>query len=89
MVRPDRFELPTYWFVASCSIQLSYGRTCEAIPNISIRLMAGKELERILERIYATGAGLSRPPPLPASHLIVKTYALGALSTTRKFFSSK
>ena len=27
MVRPDRFELPTYWFVASCSIQLSYGRT--------------------------------------------------------------
>ena len=27
VVRPDRFELPTYWFVASCSIQLSYGRT--------------------------------------------------------------
>ncbi len=27
MVRPDRFERPTYWFVASCSIQLSYGRT--------------------------------------------------------------
>ena len=43
MVRPDRFELPTYWFVASCSIQLSYGRTYEAIPNISIQSMAGKE----------------------------------------------
>ncbi len=28
MVRPERFERPTYWFVASCSIQLSYGRTC-------------------------------------------------------------
>jgi hypothetical protein len=27
MVRPERFELPTYWFVASRSIQLSYGRT--------------------------------------------------------------
>ena len=27
MVRPERFERPTYWFVASCSIQLSYGRT--------------------------------------------------------------
>jgi hypothetical protein len=26
MVRPERFELPTYWFVASRSIQLSYGR---------------------------------------------------------------
>jgi hypothetical protein len=23
MVRPERFELPTYWFVASRSIQLS------------------------------------------------------------------
>jgi hypothetical protein len=27
MVRPERFERPTYWFVASCSIHLSYGRT--------------------------------------------------------------
>ena len=27
MVRLERFERPTYWFVASCSIQLSYGRT--------------------------------------------------------------
>ena len=26
MVRPERFELPTPWFVAKCSIQLSYGR---------------------------------------------------------------
>ncbi len=26
MVRPERFELPTYWFEASCSIQLSYRR---------------------------------------------------------------
>ena len=29
MVRPERVELPTYWFVASRSIQLSYGRTRE------------------------------------------------------------
>ena len=26
MVRPERFELPTAWFVAWYSIQLSYGR---------------------------------------------------------------
>jgi hypothetical protein len=25
-VRPDRFERPTLWFEARCSIQLSYGR---------------------------------------------------------------
>ncbi len=27
LVRPERLELPTYWFEASRSIQLSYGRT--------------------------------------------------------------
>jgi hypothetical protein len=40
MVRPERFERPTYWFVASCSIQLSYGRTlqgCQPFKNIRIR----------------------------------------------------
>ncbi len=26
LVRPERFELPTLWFEAKCSIQLSYGR---------------------------------------------------------------
>jgi hypothetical protein len=31
MVRPERFELPTLWFEAKCSIQLSYGRMV-AIP---------------------------------------------------------
>ena len=35
MVRPERFELPTYWFVASRSIQLSYGRMSETIDRIS------------------------------------------------------
>ena len=28
MARPERFELPTSWFVAMRSIQLSYGRVC-------------------------------------------------------------
>ena len=30
MARPERFELPTAWFVARYSIQLSYGREVEA-----------------------------------------------------------
>ena len=30
MARPERFELPTPWFVARYSIQLSYGR---AVPD--------------------------------------------------------
>ena len=33
LVRPERFELPTYWFVASCSIQLSHGRTARKIDS--------------------------------------------------------
>ncbi len=30
VARPERFELPTNWFEASYSIQLSYGRLCRA-----------------------------------------------------------
>jgi hypothetical protein len=36
MVRPEGVEPPTYWFVASCSIQLSYGRTSHRCNKISI-----------------------------------------------------
>jgi hypothetical protein len=31
MVRPEGFEPPTLWFVAKCSIQLSYGRTFDGM----------------------------------------------------------
>ena len=56
MARPERFELPTFWFVAKRSIQLGYGRnihlssTRPAQPNFiciaSYRLLAN----------WATGA---------------------------------
>ena len=32
VARPERFELPTLWFEARCSIQLSYGRTRASVP---------------------------------------------------------
>ena len=38
MARPERFELPTSWFVAMRSIQLSYGRsTAVAAASRSLR----------------------------------------------------
>ena len=33
LVRPERFELPTLWFEAKCSIQLSYGRENKTIQT--------------------------------------------------------
>ena len=43
MVRPERFERPTYWFVASCSIQLSYGRTLQGMQLIKNNGIRGLE----------------------------------------------
>src|SRR5713226_3737396 len=37
LVRPERLELPAYWFEASRSIQLSYGRTTVIIQARSTR----------------------------------------------------
>jgi hypothetical protein len=31
LARPERFELPTTWFEARCSIQLSYGRRARSV----------------------------------------------------------
>ncbi len=41
MVRPEGVEPPTYWFVASCSIQLSYGRTLQRCNLLKIPEFAG------------------------------------------------
>ncbi|GEM_PF-1395157 len=47
MARPERFELPTTWFEARCSIQLSYGRVGEKSRGIG---RCGQSLD-------ATGGG--------------------------------
>ena len=36
MARPERFELPTLWFEARCSIQLSYGRVGSIVNHFRI-----------------------------------------------------
>src|SRR5882762_3950088 len=46
LARPERLELPTYWFEASRSIQLSYGRarviiTVGIIPSPNMPFLGG------------------------------------------------
>jgi hypothetical protein len=53
MVRPEGVEPPTYWFVASCSIQLSYGRTLrwmQPSKNTGVSGLRQPLEERILRR---------------------------------------
>ena len=47
LARPERLELPTYWFEASRSIQLSYGR---ATDIISVRPLLRVVLDNIEPR---------------------------------------
>ncbi len=44
MARPERFELPTAWFVARYSIQLSYGRLFRKQQPFTERSATGGEL---------------------------------------------
>ncbi len=40
LARPERFELPTAWFVARYSIQLSYGRVVYFVRQIMPSLIS-------------------------------------------------
>ena len=43
MARPERFELPTLWFEARCSIQLSYGRVSTSYREIGLAVTTATE----------------------------------------------
>ena len=53
MVRPERFELPTAWFVARYSIQLSYGR----IYITLLPLPAEAKLPQVVSTLSVLPAG--------------------------------
>ena len=70
MARPERFELPTTWFVARYSIQLSYGR----IFNFSGGERGIRTLDGILSHTPLAGERLR-----PLGHLsnCVTTFGVG------------
>ena len=60
MVRPERFELPTLWFVAKYSIQLSYGRTVVFItePKIDYQAFGCYAIPTLFQYKMSLKAGL-------------------------------
>ena len=67
MARPERFELPTTWFVARYSIQLSYGRVLERptlLTDCSVSCYPSRPWVPELEH-FSRPAGAAQRPPLP------------------------
>jgi hypothetical protein len=79
LARPERFELPTTWFVARYSIQLSYGRFedagfCGFAPALSTRLsLSGRPVvpapPRANHRLAPPDTGPMRQPESAMSWL--------------------
>jgi hypothetical protein len=68
MARPERFELPTSWFVARRSIQLSYGRFVQIDGKSYLKPIGGeggiRTLDGLLTHTPLAGARLR-----PLGHL--------------------
>ena len=85
MARPERFELPTAWFVARYSIQLSYGRVvciaADAAPtDTTIESCGGERGIRTLDTLL-TYTPLAGERFRPLSHLSESRIAAVAAST--------
>ncbi len=52
VARPERFELPTLWFEARCSIQLSYGRVEGILPLMLSIAVRGYSRGKLATRLY-------------------------------------
>jgi hypothetical protein len=75
MVRPEGVEPPTYWFVASCSIQLSYGRTLrwkQPSKNTGIRHLEQTSAEsKVTDTEWSGAPGRTRTSdPLVRSQML-------------------
>ena len=68
MVRPERFELPAFWFVARRSIQLSYGRTPGRQRGDLRQIISSAEPAQWIWAIFLRPPALLLKPPalLPA-----------------------
>jgi hypothetical protein len=66
VVRPERLELPTYWFEASRSIQLSYGRAQSFRQMRQLKpLLKYEHIVELFETVYqrtATPQARARHP---------------------------
>jgi hypothetical protein len=73
MVRPEGVEPPTYWFVASCSIQLSYGRTLQGMQLVKdngiycLEQTTSVVIQRGFRKGYGAPGEIRTPDPLVRS----------------------
>jgi hypothetical protein len=71
LARPERFELPTTWFEARYSIQLSYGRETLYLPSLAQR----RRLQSSPAPPSVAGRSLSRVPVLPRNWRVLRGIA--------------
>jgi hypothetical protein len=75
MVRPEGFEPPTLWFVAKCSIQLSYGRTLRGMqPSKDIGISGPEQpahpTAAALRKMCGAPGEIRTPDPLVRSQML-------------------
>src|SRR5438552_19109933 len=87
--RPERFELPTYWFEASRSIQLSYGRAICSLAaaqkpvECTLILPRGEREETEFSSALAGGVFFRQRGPNPQRAFLA---ALGSRRRLEEFF---